>query len=70
MPAFAKDLVHAKILNCRTLLRRNWKGPDSSHDVLIELRDDSRRAARVRSLSVLLASRGRWRRATFGRFPP
>ena len=62
--------MHAKILNCRTLLRRNWKGPDSSHDVLIELRDDSRHAARVRSLSVLLASRRRRWRATFERFQP
>ena len=67
---FAKDLVHAKILNCRTLLRRNWKGPDSSHETMIELRDDSRRAARVRSLSVLLGVEGRLRRATFERFPP
>ena len=56
---FAKDLVRAKILNCRTLLRRNWKGPDSSHETMIELRDDSRHAARVRSLSVLLGVEGR-----------
>ena len=55
---FAKDLVRAKILNSRTLLRRNWKGPASSHDVMIELRDDSRRAARCRSLSVLLGVEG------------
>lgn len=55
---FAKDLVRAKILNCRTLLRRNWKGPAGSHDILIELRDDSRRAARARSLSVLLGVEG------------
>ena len=55
---FARDLVRAKIMNCRTLLRRNWKGPESSHDTMIELRDDSRRAARARSLSVLLGVEG------------
>ena len=55
---FAKDLVRAKILNSRTLLRRNWKGPASNHDVMIELRDDGRRAARCRSQSVLLGVEG------------
>lgn len=66
---FAKDLVRAKILNCRTLLRRNWKGPDSSHETMIELRDDSRRAARVRSLSVLLGVEGTAAARYFKAFP-
>ena len=66
---FAKDLVRAKILNCRTLLRRNWKGPDSSHETMIELRDDSRHAARVRSLSVLLGVEGAAAARYFRAFP-
>ena len=66
---FAKDLVRAKILNCRTLLRRNWKGPESSHEIMIELRDDSRRAARARSLSVLLGVEGTGAARYFRAFP-
>ncbi|MCY4484391.1 MAG: CRISPR-associated endonuclease Cas1 [Spirochaetaceae bacterium] len=66
---FAKDLVRAKIMNSRTLLRRNWKGPDSSHDTMIELRDDSRRAARARSLSVLLGVEGTGAARYFRAFP-
>ena len=66
---FARDLVRAKILNCRTLLRRNWKGPESSHEIMIELRDDSRRAARARSLSVLLGVEGTGAARYFRAFP-
>ena len=66
---FAKDLVRAKILNCRTLLRRNWKGPDSSHEIMIGLKDDSRRAARARSLSVLLGVEGTAAARYFRAFP-
>ena len=66
---FAKDLVRAKILNCRTLLRRNWKSPDTGRDTMIELKDDSRRAARVRSLSVLLGVEGTAAARYFRAFP-
>ena len=55
---FAKGLVRAKIANCRTLLRRNWKRSEDNRDVLIELKEDSRRVARVRSLAVLLGIEG------------
>ena len=55
---FAKGLVSAKILNCRTLLRRNWKSSNDNRDVLIELKEDSRRVARVRSPAVLLGVEG------------
>ena len=34
----ARGLVSAKIQNCRTLLRRNWKRTDSSQPVLIDLK--------------------------------
>ena len=55
---FARGLVSAKIQNCRTLLRRNWKRPDSSQPVLIDLKSDSRRAGRARSLPELLGIEG------------
>lgn len=66
---FAKDLTRAKILNSRTLLRRNWKGPGSSHEIMIELRNDSRRAARARSVSVLLGIEGTAAARYFRAFP-
>ena len=55
---FARGLVSAKIQNCRTLLRRNWKRPDSRQPVLIDLRSDSRRAGRAQSLAELLGIEG------------
>ena len=55
---FARGLVSAKIQNCRTLLRRNWKRPDSSQPVLIDLKSDSRRAGRAQSLPELLGIEG------------
>ena len=55
---FARGLVSAKIQNCRTLLRRNWKRPYSSQPVLIDLKSDSRRAGRAQSLPELLGTEG------------
>ena len=55
---FARGLVSAKIQNCRTLLRRNWKRAESSNPVLVDLKSDSRRAARVDSLPELLGVEG------------
>ena len=55
---FARGLVSAKILNCRTLLRRNWKRAASSQSVLVELKDDSRRASEADSLPELLGIEG------------
>ena len=58
-PAAAGGLVWAKIANCRTLLRRNWKRPgDNRRDVLIELKRDSRLARRAESLAALLGIEG------------
>ena len=67
--AFAKGLVSAKITNCRTLLRRNWKRPEDNRDVLIELKEDSRRVGRVGSLSVLLGVEGTAAARYFRAFP-
>ena len=55
---FARGLVSAKIQNCRTLLRRNWKRPASSQPVLIDLKSDSRRAGRAQALPELLGIEG------------
>ncbi len=55
---FAKGLVAAKIQNCRTLLRRNWKREESSQPVLVDLRSDVHRAARAQSLPELLGIEG------------
>ena len=55
---FARGLVSAKIQNCRTLLRRNWKRSESSNPVLVDLKSDSRRAGRAASLPELLGVEG------------
>ena len=55
---FAKGLVAAKIQNCRTLLRRNWKRAESSQPVLVDLRSDVHHAARAQSLPELLGIEG------------
>ena len=55
---FAKGLVAAKIQNCRTLLRRNWKRAESSQPVLVDLKSDVLRAARAQSLPELLGIEG------------
>ena len=55
---FARGLVSAKIQNCRTLLRRNWKRAESSNPVLVDLKGDSLRATRAKSLPELLGVEG------------
>ena len=55
---FAKGLVAAKIQNCRTLLRRNWKRAENSQPVLVDLKSDVHRAARAQSLPELLGIEG------------
>lgn len=55
---FARGLVSAKIQNCRTLLRRNWKRAESSNPVLVDLKSDGRRAGRAESLPELLGVEG------------
>ena len=66
---FAKGLVSAKILNCRTLLRRNWKRPDDNRGVMIELKEDSRSAERAGSLPELLGIEGTAAARYFRAFP-
>ena len=66
---FAKGLVSAKILNCRTLLRRNWKRPDEHRGLMIELKEDSRSAGRAQSMAELLGIEGTAAARYFGAFP-
>ncbi len=54
----ARTFVRAKIHNCRTLLRRNWRGEEKPQEVLIGLQEDRRRAGRARSIQELLGVEG------------
>jgi len=64
----AKGLVRAKILNCRTLLRRNWKSEENSQQIITVLRRDADQAGRATSLSVLLGIEGNAAATYFGAF--
>lgn len=54
----AKALVHAKILNARTMLRRNWRGPDKPADLIQTLKRHAGHALRASSLDELLGIEG------------
>ena len=58
----AKRLVAGKIANCRTLLRRNWRGDENEQPeqrkALDGMRSDIRQALRAPSLEVLLGVEG------------
>lgn len=64
----ARGFVRAKILNCRTLLRRNWRGEDKPEQLMEELRRDADGADRARGLSVLLGTEGAGAQCYFGHF--
>ena len=54
----AKDLVRAKILNCRTLLRRNWRGEEKPERLLIDMKREADKALKARSIQELLGIEG------------
>lgn len=56
--SLAKGLVRAKILNCRTLLRRNWRSETDSAPTLRELKRHAEQAARAGDLQTLLGVEG------------
>jgi CRISPR-associated protein Cas1 len=64
----AKSVVRAKILNSRTLLRRNWRGEDKPVDQLNGLKRDSANVARAASLQELLGIEGSAASRYFGSF--
>ena len=56
---FARDLVAAKIVNQRTILRRNWRGDKADRKVALDRLNTARRsAARASSLAALLGFEG------------
>jgi CRISPR-associated protein Cas1 len=70
----ARRLVAGKIHNCRTLLRRNFKGGEGAEtdkapaDVLLALKNDIAQAARADSLATLLGVEGNAARRYFENF--
>ncbi|MQM38191.1 CRISPR-associated exonuclease Cas4/endonuclease Cas1 fusion [wastewater metagenome] len=65
----ARRLVANKVVNSRTLLRRNIKTPDESSDELLEaLNRDARRALRAEQLDELLGIEGTAAARYFGAF--
>ncbi|HWP94781.1 MAG TPA: CRISPR-associated endonuclease Cas1 [Gammaproteobacteria bacterium] len=66
----AKGLVRAKIQNCRTLLRRNWReeNSESPEQALLELKRFADQALRAKDLPELLGIEGAAAASYFSRF--
>jgi CRISPR-associated endonuclease Cas1/CRISPR-associated protein Cas4 len=64
----ARDLVRAKQLNCRTLLRRNWRGEDKPDALMDELKRDADKSLRASDLPELLGIEGVGAQRYFGNF--
>ena len=56
--ALAKAFVRAKIQNCRTLMRRNWRDGNAPERLLAEFKFDIDQSARAGNLSTLLGVEG------------
>jgi len=54
----AKGLVRAKVQNCRTLMRRNWRGEQPPEDLMSEFRRDIEQCERAGNLESLLGVEG------------
>ncbi len=67
--ALSKGLVRAKIQNCRTIMRRNWKGDaDAGERLMAEFRRDIDQSSRIRDVSELLGVEGNSAARYFGAF--
>lgn len=64
----AKGVVRAKILNSRTLMRRNWRGEQSPDSAITDLKRFADQASRAGSLDELLGIEGAAAATYFGRF--
>ncbi len=64
----ARGLVVAKISNCRTQLRRNWKPEDKPERLLADLKRVREQAERADSLETLLGLEGHAAALYFGQF--
>lgn len=66
--AIARNLVRAKIQNCRTLLRRNWRHEDKPDALLDQLKALADKTQRATDLQQLLGFEGAAAAAYFGAF--
>lgn len=64
----AKGLVQTKIINCRTFLRRNWRGESPPEKLLDDLKADATRALRAQNIPELLGIEGSSAARYFGAF--
>ena len=64
----AKGLVEAKILNARTLLRRNWRQEEKPEALLDAMKEYARDTRRARTLAELLGIEGNAAARYFGAF--
>ncbi|MGH8629385.1 MAG: CRISPR-associated endonuclease Cas4g/Cas1g, partial [Burkholderiales bacterium] len=64
----AKGFVTAKIQNCRTLLRRNWKDGEAPETLMDQFKQDIEAARRASSLGELLGVEGNAAARYFGSF--
>lgn len=65
----AKQFIGAKILNCRTLLRRNWRGTEKPEQILTLLKRDAANVAHAPDLPTLLGLEGAAAARYFAAFP-
>jgi CRISPR-associated endonuclease Cas1 len=66
--AVARGLVRAKIQNCRTLLRRNWRGEEKPDELLDRLKALADKVMRASDLQQLLGLEGVAAALYFGAF--
>jgi CRISPR-associated endonuclease Cas1/CRISPR-associated protein Cas4 len=66
--AIARALVRDKILNSRTLLRRNWRNEQRPEEDIAELKHQARQAKQARDLQSLLGIEGAAAARYFRRF--
>ncbi len=64
----ARGFVKAKILNSRTLLRRNWRGEDKPEELMDELKRYAEDAESAKDISTLLGIEGMAAQRYFGNF--
>lgn len=64
----AKSLVETKVLNARTLLRRNWRPDEKPETLLDDMKRDAQQATRASDLKELLGIEGAAAARYFGAF--
>ncbi len=64
----AKGLVRAKIQNCRTLMRRNWRGAEKPDGLMEDLKRHGDDSLRAKDLAELLGMEGIAAQKYFGNF--